>query len=730
MIGNPLLLSDEGYQISRSVRLRSSASAYLSRTAGTPTNANIWTLSGWVKRGTLSTRGTLLCGGSNNVNYIAFNDTGTTDYFGLTYANTPSQLVNVMTTQVFRDPSAWYHLMVVYDSTSATSTITGSSTDRVRLYVNGTQVTAFSATSGPSQNTSVNINAASAVLNIGRRNVTSADSYFDGYLTEVNFIDGQALTPASFGETDALTGVWKPKKYTGTYGTNGFYLNFSDNSSNTATTIGKDYSGNGNNWTPNNISVTSGATYDSMLDVPTLWADGGNGRGNYATLNPVSSLSSGITVSGGNLNFLGASASAYGSPATMLLTSGKWYFEVTAGSVASRYPVIGVQTESTAFLSSGFPGGYSANGFGYGSDGNKFVNNGAAASFGSTFTSGDVIGVAIDIDAGKVWLAKNNTWQASGDPAAGTNPAYSPTAGTALYPCVGTYNGAGTHSANFGQRPFTYTPPSGFKALNTGNLPEPVIKKGNQYFDVRTRAGTSTATTISGYAFAPDLVWIKIRSGTERHVINDTVRGAQKQLASNTTAAEDTSSTGALTAFTSDGYSLDSDLSRGSVNNSAYTYVDWAWKEGATPGFDIVTYTGTGSAQNISHSLGVTPAMMIVKARSLAGENWQVYHKNMAASPQTNQLLLNSTAAVQSATVWNNTAPTSSVFSVSGGGPVGSNGQTYVAYLFAEVAGFSRFGSYTGNGSTDGPFCFTGFRPRFVMVKRTDVADSWGMFDG
>ena len=148
-----------------------------------------------------------------------------------------------------------------------------------------------------------------------------------------------------------------------------------------------------------------------------------------------------------------------------------------------------------------------------------------------------------------------------------------------------------------------------------------------------------------------------------------------------------------------------------------------------TAGFSVVTYTGTGVAGTVGHGLGVAPSMVIVKTRSLAGENWQVYHKNMAASPQTNQLLLNSTAAVQAATVWNSTAPTSSVFSISSGSPVGSNSATYVAYCFAAVAGYSAFGSYTGNGNADGPFVYTGFRPKYVLVKRTDSTGSWYVWD-
>jgi hypothetical protein len=646
------------------------------------------------------------------------------------------------TAQLFRDPSAWYHIVFVYDSAQATAS------DRAIFYVNGVRVTALNAATYPTLNQASKINSSGLLHRISSRTYTVTEG-FDGYLTDINFIDGQALTPASFGEINSVTGVWSAKKYAGTYGTNGFFLNFSDNSAATAAAIGKDSSGNGNNWTPTNISVTAGVTYDSMLDVP-LGAGGGE-RGNYAVLNPLSTLAAGAIVSGANLNIVGASASGYGSPATMLLTFGKWYFEVTAGSVASRYPVIGVQTELTAFLSSGFPGGYTANGFGYGSDGNKFVNNGAATAFGSTFTSGDVIGVAIDIDSGKVWLAKNNTWQASGDPAAGTNSAYSPTAGTPLYPCVGTYNGAGTHSVNFGQRPFAYTPPTGFKALHTGNLPEPVIKKPAQYMAATTYAGTNASLTISnavnGASMQPDFVWIKARSAADNHGLFDSVRGANNRLISNLTNA-DATLTDTLMSFNSNGFTLGVDAG-GRVNASTETYIAWQWKAngaavtntagsitsqvsaGVSQGFSVVTYTGTGANATVGHGLGVAPSMIIGKRRNGIAD-WMVGHSgvNGGTTPFNYYLVLNSTAT-QSAdsTAWNNTAPTSTVFSLGSGGNVNSNTATNVMYCFAPVAGYSAFGKYTGNGSADGPFVFCGFRPRFVMFKRTDSAGSWFMED-
>ena len=219
------LTRPSGYQISRSVRLRSSASAYFNRTPASASNRKTWTWSGWVKRGVLSTASALFSAGTNASNQTRCflsggNLLGIDSYVAGVFS------YQLYSTQVLRDPSAWYHIVFTFDTTQATST------DRIKVYINGSQITSFGTASYPSLNLDsfVNNNIATYVGN------NPDNYYFDGYLTEVNFIDGQALTPSSFGQTNPVTGVWSPLKYTGTYGTNGFYLNFSDNSSNTATT--------------------------------------------------------------------------------------------------------------------------------------------------------------------------------------------------------------------------------------------------------------------------------------------------------------------------------------------------------------------------------------------------------------------------------------------------------------------------------------------------------------
>jgi hypothetical protein len=702
MIGNPLLLPDEGYNISRSVRLRSSASAYFNRTFASTGNRKTWTWSGWGKLGSLSSGLSFLTQytDGNNQSQARIRADGVLRFYDLVSG---SFTTDIYWSPVYRDPSAWYHLMLVADTTQATNT------NRIKFYVNGVQVTSTSSATWPSQNTDlrVNLNAAHFIGQNGANN-----EYADGYLTEINFIDGQALTPSSFGETDILTGVWKPKKYTGTYGTNGFFLNFSDPSAASASAIGKDYSGNGNNWTPNNISVTSGSTYDSMLDVPTLWADGGNGRGNYAVLNPLRYSTNG-SLSEANLKYSnGSGDNGAKAISTIGIPSGKWYFEGqwVSGPSNSRF-IIGFASSTTAVTNASLP----------------FERDGSQLSL----TSSDIANVAIDFDAGKIWYGKNNVWISSGDPATGANPfqTFTPSSYDFLYPALrlyGSSDGTTVGVINFGQRPFAYTPPTGFKALNTQNLPEPLIKKGNQWFDVSLWNGTQVNQSITNSGFQPDFIWNKSRSNAGlQHILTDSVRGVNAQLFSALTNAEETR-TDRILSFNSNGFTVGTYTD---VNQSGQTFVAWQWKEGATPGFDIVTYTGTGANRTVAHNLGVTPAMMIVKRRDSGPSSWTVWHSSFSSLEYIYLNLTNAKSSSSGSTVWNSTLPTSSVFSLGTYTDVNASGGNYVAYLFAEVAGFSKFGSYTGNGSTDGPMIFTGFRPRWVMIKRTDTAETWTVVD-
>ena len=717
--------SPSGYQISRSVRLRSSASAYLSRTPASAGNRQTWTWSGWVKLGSLSTTLNLMYA------YSADSDSGLCQ---LSFQSNQLRIQGftasflMVSTPVYRDPSAWYHIVYKVDTTQATAA------NRVRVYINGVEITAWATNTPPPQNTDTAINN-NVAHNIGR-NTRNSNDYLDGYITELNLIDGQALDPSSFGETNPVTGVWQPKKYAGTYGTNGFYLNFSDNSAATAAAIGADYSGNGNDWTPNNISVTAGVTYDSMLDVPTLWADGGNGRGNYCTGNPLIMYNGGggapIVPKNGNLDLIGGAGFAMvGS--TIAVSTGKWYWEATFFKPGSGDGILGIhKSNTTLFQIVGYSG--DPNGYGYGANGSKF-NNTTGAAYGATFANGDVIGVALDLDAGTLTFYKNNTSQ---------GVAFSSLSGE-FFPAFSSETAY--FQANFGQRPFAYTPPTGFKALNTLNLPTPTILKGNQYFDATLYTGTGSARSVTGVGFQPDWVWIKARNVGYSNRLVDVLRGVGKELASDSTIAELTNdANGYVSAFNADGFSFPG--GGVGVNGTGVTYVAWNWKaNGAgvsngdgtitstvsantTAGISIVTYTGTGVAGTVGHGLGVAPSMIISKNRS-AVENWRVAHiglTNMASwhcNLDTTQAQTNSGAAV-----WNNTTPTSNIFGVGTDTSVSGNGNLIVAYCFAEVPGYSKFGSYTGNGSADGPFVYLGFRPAFVLVKQSSSSgNNWVIYD-
>jgi hypothetical protein len=724
--------------VNNSLRFRGSANAYLNRTWGTPTNNKIWTYSCWVKLGDQTNyRSQILSSGitGSPVDYAQFQFVG-----ALNYQETISSAsaLNVSTVAVFRDFAAWYHVTLAVDTTQATAT------NRVKIYINGV-LQALTITTQVAQNTDTTINKATRLGGIGA--LAYNGSYInnsDGYMADVNFIDGQALTPTSFGTTNSY-GVWQPITYGGSYGTNGFYLPFTNKTS--TTTLGYDFSPNGNNWTPNNISVTAGTTYDSMVDSPTVGATSSN----YAVINPVFKSSSQPTISNGNLTVAPNVATYQNAFSTIGSTSGKQYCEITITGAPNSANMWGVanaaqlnsMTTAVEILGSS---ALSGTGYGYYYDGRKY-SAGTLSSYGSAVSSGDVMGIALDLDNGKVWFSLNGTWQASGDPAAGTNAAFTGivASGTWFFGATAHSGGSTAYNYNFGQRPFSYTPPTGFVALNTFNLPASTITNGAAYMAATLYTGTgaslTVANTVGSTSFQPDWVWAKSRSAATDHALYDSVRGVQKQLESNNTDAETTQTTG-LTAFGSTGFTVGA---LAQMNTSAATYVAWQWKAGTTSssntngtitstvsvgvtqGFSVVTYTGTGANATVGHGLGVAPSFIIARRRNDV-VNWYCYHASLSAG---NIILLNSTnAQVSVPTAFNSGTPTSTTFPVGGDSTTNASGGLQLAYCFSAVAGYSAFGSYTGNGSTDGPFVYTGFRPRFIMIKQSSAAgEDWLMQD-
>ena len=701
------------YEIDQSCRFNDNDSAYLTRTPGSAGNRRTWTLSVWVKRGNINPTSTteknffnagVSGSGSDQETEFKFYDSSTGniriyDYSGLSPSDT--YYFDLVTDRVFRDTASWYHLVFKMDTTQ------GTAADRFVIYANGETV-ALSSRGGesiyPDQNHETSV--CDDVVHVIGKFSGAGIQYFDGYLAEMHLVDGTALTAASFGKTDNVTGQWVPIEYTGSYGTTGFYLDFASSSD-----LGNDVSGNNNDWTSSGL-----ATADQVTDSPT---------DNYCVFNLLDTNDS-PTFAEGNLEYTGTAAAANcrGTVGVDINDGNGYYFEIKWVSSTANCD-IGIQ-EVSANIDT-FPTSAGGNAYMIASyDGNK-RNNGSDVSYGTSYSTGDFFQVAMK--GGKIWFGKNNTWQASGDPAGDSNEAFSGVTG--IYapavmenntdaPCV--------FVADFGQSGFQYTPPTGFVALSTANIATPTTADPSAYFQTTLYTGNGSTQSIDqseNKSFEPDLVWIKNRDAADSHILTDSVRGATKILSSDTTAAEATDAD-TLTAFESNGFALGDDVK---VNTNTEKYVAWQWLESTTSDFDIVSYTGNATNRTISHSLGVAPEMMIVK--NLADtDNWAVYHASNTAAPATDYLILNTTAATaDDATIWNDTAPTSSVFSVGTSALTNGNTEAMIAYLFASVEGFSKFESYEGNGNANGTFVHTGFRPSLIICKSIDSTSDWFMFD-
>ena len=698
------------HTIDNSLRFNDNDSAYLNRTFSAG-NRKTWTWSGWVKRSNLSSVQRLFYegNGSSSETNIYF----TNDRIQFEYYVAPTNYY-IRTEQYFRDTSSWYHLVVVLDTTNA------NSADRMRFYLNGSRITNLNAQVQPPINQDMTINSATAHY-IGVR-TTTGTGYFDGYMADVNFIDGQALDATSFGEFKS--GIWIPKDTSGlTFGTNGFRLAYADSAA-----IGDDTSGNTNDWTANNLAAS-----DVVLDSPT---------NNFGVMSSIDKGDGTATYSEGNLKVsVGDNEEAFGS---FGMSSGKWYWEIRYISTASGNNKIGLGIADTAAPNN-----------------NEVTNNGHQ---GTTYAPNDILAVAVDVDNELFSFYKNGTiietdtdWSAKGWTSIKPIVTSSNSAGEEV--CVlnfgqdDTFAGAISATGNTdenGQGVFKYTPPSGFLALCSANLPSGAIdtladETPEDYFNTVLWTGNGTSQSITGVGFQSDLVWTKKRSSTSAHYLVDAVRGSDKVLFGNLTDAEVTTSN-VISSLDSDGFSIGAD---GGINASGQTYVGWNWKANAagvanTDGsitstvsvgatsqqnwFSIVDFTGAGSAGTVGHGLGVVPSFIVYKRRNASGDSWIVYHDGISNS-ENGGIYLNLTNVWNSdGSLWNNTAPTSSVFSVGTYG--GASGENRIAYCFANAEGLCRAGKYTGNGSTDGTFVYTGFRPSFLLVKNTSIINQiWLLLD-
>ena len=750
-----LLNQSSAQIIDGSLKFDSGSQTTLTRTNSSSGNRKTWTLSFWTKR---------LFDSGNYQSYL-MGKTDVTEGFNLRINDPTDQKFYLATVSgsgltsdaVFRDFSAWMHVVIVYNSTDSTST------DRVRLYVNGERQT-FGSGSYPSLNLDGEFNN-SGDFGIGYHNGNTA---LDAYLSEYHFIDGQALDSSYFGYTDPLTNTWRPKKYTGTFtGTNTFYLPMDGNSP-----IGQDKSGNGNNWTAVNFSGTS-IDPDVLKDSPSGAVSGGRAQtgitttssapANYCTLNPIDAF---VSTKDGNLET--ATSSGWQSiRATLGMKSGKFYWETQNNQDAAA--ILGIaDTQATGFVdgaifgSTGHGGG-DANPAWTWAGANYYFNATTAGTGLSNHVSSDVVQYAFDADSGNLWFGRNGTWYNSswattGDPANGVNPTVSGIDTTKTYVACGSfYNGSAKF--NFGQKPFKYAPPQGYLPLNSASgTPETVVPRPNQYMNTVTYTGTGSDLTLD-VGFKPDLSYFSTRSATGYiKYIFDSVRGATKYLATSHTQGDDAEGTSSSTlkSFNANGVTIGNNAQMN--ENSSNTWVSWHWKAGGnkntfnvddvgyasaaaagldggnkTPtgasvgtkqGFSIVKFTNdTTSPITLSHGLTQAPTFVILKA--LTGSvGWTVGHTSIGF---TKRLKLNGTDAESaSANFFNDTAPTSSLITL-GANNVSND---FIMYSWHDVPGLQKFGSYSSNNSTDGPFIELGFRPALILIKESGASgQSWNICD-
>jgi hypothetical protein len=718
-----------GYTIDQSIRFNDDDSAYLTKTwSGSGDSSQIATASFWMKRGDL---------GREQMMFAADTNTNTDLRFVISSGDKLQFIQDVggvtrdncLTNAVFRDTSAWYHIVLRLDSTDATEA------NRIRMYVNGVQQTySFENQAGLNENFTFNGNP-----HFWGRQGPSAVEFFDGYMAEINFLDGISADPTAFAEYNDA-GVWIPKKYAGSYGTNGYYLTGADSAN-----LGADESGNNNDFT------SSGLTSDDQRsDTPT---------NNLMIFNPLNNMRGAGNATDGNRVFKNTGSTRNLCGTTFHFTTGKYVQAFSYNATGSNDWQIGSQPSDRKDVNDA-PGSNEDLGEAplITPIGTYYVGVGLVGTnnTGITADTADTIWVAIDLDAGKQWVGLYDNSAASmiwfdssagstGDPATGANPVYTGTANRS-------YNFAlcGRDSVEITlleESEATGTVPTGFTYVGAlkDTYAAPAVTDGSAYFNTILYTGDGSATTRSftGVGFQPDFVWKKIRSSADHHWLHDAVRGATKGLNSNRTDSEYTSNR--LTSFDSDGFSFAT--SDPDTNGSGSTYVAWNWLAGngtasntdgsitstvsanTTAGFSVVTYTGTGSAATVGHGLGAEPQFIAIKGRTNV-DSWGVYPGTSMGYGGQYRLKLNENSAIAASSVyWNNTDATSSVFTVNTDAQVNGSGVDYVAYCFAEVEGFSKMGRYTGNGSADGPFVWCGFRPAFILVKEVTAADDWLIYD-
>ena len=828
------------FQIERSVRISKDRGNYFSINNSSSGNTQTFTFSFWMKLGKLHNNFLPIYShyltGTNRCGIV---HTGTSaGSAGFQYQNRQSNSHKALIdpAEKLRDHSAWYHVVFRMDTTNSTQN------NRFIIYVNGREI-AQDRYIGVVQNST-------SVLNSATTHYIGYDGYYgsgDFYLADIHLIDGQALDASYFAETNSTTGQWVPKAYSGSYSGTSYHLKFDDNSS--ASALGTDSSGLGNNVTPVNFSVATGVNNDSVEDTPT---------NNFCTLNPLDKAST-IALKNGNLQIDSVTNQNYdGVRANFGTKTGKFYWEIkfpttgylSAIGIARADGLIKTGSEPTYRIVLGLGSWYNT----YNSGGvATYVNTTPSSDYpsvatwsgASNYSNNDIYMIAVDFDTGKIWWGKNNSWfnnSGTANPATGTDPRITFTTGNEWFP----YSQEGDSSTspqayNFGQQGFAYTPPSGFVALSSENLPDPTILLPNKHFDTLLYTGDGASSkAITGLNFSPDWVWTKRRSGSDNHMVFDSVRGASTaRLFPNSGAAED-GNFGSINSFDSNGFTVGANVG---TNASGETFVAWNWDAGetdgktytvtvvsdsgnkyrfdgfgtsavtldlaeggtyifnypsahplkfsttadgthgggseyttgvthnsstqvtivvpasaptlyyycsihsgmggqvntnstlgssnfdggiqskvkvsTTSGFSIVTYTGNGTAgATVGHGLGVVPRIVIVKRRN-SSDDWRINIGPILGSGKDgHSVKWNSTGGeADTNNLFNSTNPTSTVFTIGDSTDLNANTSTYLAYCFSDVASYSKFDKYTGNGTDDGTFVFTGFRPAWLLMK-------------
>ena len=731
------------HQIANSCRFDVGSSSNLSlASASTSGNNDYWTFSFWWKSNPISTDQTFLGAGDgtgNSDNYLELRLRTTTDNT-IRSASTDANVFT--TTAMFRDPSAWSHGL--WNNNNGTST----------FYINGTQVATGSLDGG----------AGSAInskdMTIGKYTLGTSQ-YYGGYLAEVMMVSADSsaavLTPTSFTETK--NGVFIPKDISG-LSNQDFYLKFENSAD-----LGNDSSGNNRDWTSNGL-----AAEDQMLDSPTFDSD--TNGGNFATLNPLVAIS-GVTFSEGNLKEADDNSGWQAMWSTMAVPSGKYYFEAefTEGSRDRGYIGVAQSIDLATYQDSYYAGQTNNSAGWYSANGSVYINASTTGSTLNTYTTDDIVGCAIDIDNGYVYFSKNGTWEDSGDPTSGAT-------GTGGFSLSASTSGDSWHLivsgwgsefiVNYGQDPsfagsitagtaapdnglglFKYDVPADYKALCAGNLPtpaaDPAEDEGPQnYFNAVTYTGSGGTQTISGVGFQPDMNIVKNRgAGSTAPCVQDSSRGEAATddyyylRTSGTTVQENTTD---FKSFESDGFEIGGTGSFFNASGNTFVSLNWKANGGTTAanttgdidstvqvdadrGFSIIQYTGSGTADDtVGHGLSDTPDFVIGTPLDSAGSNRVAWCNGMA---NTAFLKLNTTAA--QATSDQIMGVSSTTIAVGGNANLSSKSQ--LIYCWHNVEGYSRFGSYEGNGNADGTFVYTGFRPALIWTKSIDSTSDWLVFD-